>query len=155
MHACKPFSTDACDPPDAMPPQSGVAMAMRRDTCARIDARCCFIQHVVAQAFGVGIDALRATTRRQAPVAFARQLAMYLAHVCCSLTLTEVGHFFGRDRTTVAHACQVIENRRDMPSTGLAVDCLEAALVEWFSHHSRNDRDRFHRKGGSAHAHGE
>ena len=38
---------------------------------------------------------------------------MYLAHVVCGLSLTEVGALFARDRTTAAHACRVVEDRRD------------------------------------------
>ena len=30
---------------------------------------------------------------------------MYLAHVGCGVSLTEVGHLFERDRTAVSHAC--------------------------------------------------
>lgn len=42
-----------------------------------------------------------------------RQIAMYVCHVVLGLTLTEVGRAFGRDRTTVSHACHVVEDRRD------------------------------------------
>jgi chromosomal replication initiation ATPase DnaA len=42
-----------------------------------------------------------------------RQIAMYVCHVVLRLTQTEVGRGFGRDRTTVAHACQVVEDMRD------------------------------------------
>ena len=38
---------------------------------------------------------------------------MYLAHVTCGLSLTEVGEVFARDRTTVAHACGRVEDLRD------------------------------------------
>ena len=53
---------------------------------------------------------------------------MYLAHVCCGMTLTEVGAMFGRDRTTVAHACLRVEYRRDDPSFDRALDVLGWAL---------------------------
>ena len=52
------------------------------------------------------------------------QSAMYLSHVAFELPLGEVGRAFGRDRTTAAHACRLIEDRRDDP----AVDAVLAAL---------------------------
>jgi hypothetical protein len=62
------------------------------------------IEQAVVQVFGVGEEDLRRVTRGRAKVALARQVAMYLAHVVCGLTLTDTGRLFGRDRTTVAHA---------------------------------------------------
>ena len=45
---------------------------------------------------------LRKRTRGRADTAFARQVAMYLAHVAYGLTLSDVGRVFERDRTTVS-----------------------------------------------------
>jgi hypothetical protein len=86
------------------------------------------IERAVTQVFGVAHDDLRRTTRGRAKVALARQVAMYLAHVGCGLSLTETGRLFGRDRTTVAHACGVIEDRRDDPVFDRALDLLEWAV---------------------------
>lgn len=61
-------------------------------------------------------------------MALARQTAMYLAHVACELSLTEVGLLFDRDRTTVAHACGVIEDRRDDRVFDRVIDLLERAV---------------------------
>ena len=86
------------------------------------------IEQAVVQVFGVAHEDLRRSTRGRAKVALARQVAMYLAHVGCGLTLTETGRLFGRDRTTVAHACGVIEDRRDDPLFDRALDLLEWAV---------------------------
>ncbi len=67
-------------------------------------------------------------TRGVRDIAEARQVAMYLAHVCCRMSLTEVGTMFGRDRTTVAHACLKVECRRDEPNFDRALDVLGWAL---------------------------
>jgi chromosomal replication initiation ATPase DnaA len=83
------------------------------------------IEQAVVQVFGVGRDDLHRLSRGRAKVALARQVAMYLAHVACGLTLTDTGRLFGRDRTTVAHACGVIEDRRDDPLFDRALDLLE------------------------------
>jgi chromosomal replication initiation ATPase DnaA len=86
------------------------------------------IECAVTQVFGIAGDDLRRATRGRAKVALARQVAMYLAHVGCGLSLTETGRLFDRDRTTVAHACGIIEDRRDDPLFDRALDLLEWAV---------------------------
>lgn len=88
------------------------------------------VEQTVATAFQVPLKELRAPTRRKAPIAFARQVAMYLAHVGYGLSLTEVGSLFGRDRTTVAHACGIVEDRRDDPYFDRFLEHLEGAIVK-------------------------
>jgi hypothetical protein len=66
--------------------------------------------------------------RRGANVAFARQVAMYLTHVAFGMSLQRVAIAFARDRSTVAHACHVIEDRRDEAALDNLLDQLEAAL---------------------------
>jgi hypothetical protein len=84
------------------------------------------IEAAIGNVFAVPCALLSSPSRGKAPVALARQAAMYLAHVSCGLSLTDVGHIFARDRTTVAHACAVIEDRRDDPVFDRAL-----ALMEW------------------------
>jgi hypothetical protein len=87
------------------------------------------IDPAVAAVFQVEVNDLRAPARRSPRTAFARQVAMYLAHVVCGLNLTEVGTLFARDRTTVAHACGVVEDRRDDPELDGRLDHLERAVT--------------------------
>jgi hypothetical protein len=87
------------------------------------------IEQAVIQVFGVAHDELHRISRGRAKVALARQVAMYLAHVACRLSLTDAGKLFNRDRTTVAHACAVIEDRRDDPLFDRALDLLEWAVA--------------------------
>src|SRR5262245_12092505 len=68
------------------------------------------LEQAVSGVFMVDMADIWSDTRGRARVAFARQVAMYLAHVACGLNLTEVGYIFARDRTTVAHACNVVED---------------------------------------------
>lgn len=84
------------------------------------------IEYAVGEVFGIAGRDLRRSTRGRARVALARQVAMYIAHVGCGLSLTETGRLFERDRTTVAHACGVIEDRRDDPLFDRVLD-----LIEW------------------------
>lgn len=91
-----------------------------------------FLEATVAGVFALPVGELSRPTRRQAPVAFGRQVAMYLAHVALGLTLTEVGRLFGRDRTTAAHACRVVEDRRDDPAIDAQLTAIELAVAAWF-----------------------
>jgi len=88
----------------------------------------CIIESAVAPAFAVPRTALWAETRGSPAEAFARQVAMYLAHVGLGLNLTEVGRLFARDRSTVGHACALVEDRRDAAAFDRSLDLLEGAL---------------------------
>jgi len=112
------------------PPRQGASDRVSREA----------IEQVVVQVFGVGRDDLHCLSRGRAKVALARQVAMYLAHVACGLTLTDTGKLFGRDRTTVAHACGVIEDRRDDPLFDRALDLLEWAVPSLAARPSVNRR---------------
>ncbi|MBB4658531.1 helix-turn-helix domain-containing protein [Parvularcula dongshanensis] len=70
-------------------------------------------RRLVAAEFRIAESALASASRAKQEVAFARQVAMYLAHVCYQLTYQEVADAFGRERTTVSHACAVVEDARD------------------------------------------
>lgn len=94
---------------------------------------CSAIAALVAASFAVSANELRAGTRRASAVAFARQGAMYLAHVTAGLSYTEVGRGFGRDRTTAAHACGVVEERRENPRIDALFCVLEAACARLVS----------------------
>jgi hypothetical protein len=87
------------------------------------------LEHMVTRVFSVELGLMRLPTRGRAPVALARQVAMYLAHVGCGISLTEAGELFNRDRTTAAHACQVVEARREDPTFDRAMTLLERAVT--------------------------
>lgn len=78
----------------------------------------------VAQSFGLDPVLVTAPTRGSPRAALARQVAMYMAHVGCGLTFATVGRLFRRDRTTVSHACRLVEDLRD----DAAFDCRMTAL---------------------------
>lgn len=107
---------------------AGCQRARRPATSLRIEPRPDLrhaLEHTVAQVFGIEREQLSQPTRGEASVARARQVAMYLAHVSYGLTLTEVGTLFGRDRTTVAHACRLVEEHREDSVFDSALDLLE------------------------------
>ncbi|MBN9259243.1 MAG: hypothetical protein J0I57_08215 [Hyphomicrobium sp.] len=84
------------------------------------------VREAVAVVYRIDKGLLGHPTRGSSRVAFARQVAMYLAHVTFGLTLTTVGRAFGRDRTTVAHACALVEDARDNPDFDRTLELLEA-----------------------------
>ena len=90
---------------------------------------CRLLQAAVAAAFAVPLVELRAPTRRSPMVAFARQCAIYLAHVELGLSLTKVARLFGRDRTTARHAVRQVEERRDDPAVDSVLRALEGSCV--------------------------
>lgn len=103
---------------------------MERRQQGNAERRACVeqAQEAVARAWNVPDSELRSPTRRSAPVAQARQVAMYLTHVVYGVSLASVGHHFGRDRTTAAHACRRIEDRRDDASFDRLLDEISDRL---------------------------
>lgn len=83
------------------------------------------LEETVSRVFDIELELMHLPTRGRARVAMARQVAMYLAHVSCGLSLTKAGKLFDRDRTTAAHACQVVEARREDPDFDRALHLLE------------------------------
>jgi chromosomal replication initiation ATPase DnaA len=68
---------------------------------------------ITAALFNVPGKELRRSGRTEMGVSRVRQIAMYVSHVVLRLSMNEVGHGFGRDRTTVLHACHLVEDLRD------------------------------------------
>lgn len=83
---------------------------------------------LAALAFGIPEAEIGAPTRRGADAALARQVAMYLSHVACRMSLSDVGRAFARDRTTACHACHVVEDRRDDPDFDALLAGLETVM---------------------------
>lgn len=66
------------------------------------------IARTVARTYGVDEKALASLDRRPG-IRHPRQICMYLGRTLTNTTLMEIGAYFGRDHTTVHHACQKIE----------------------------------------------
>jgi hypothetical protein len=85
---------------------------------------------IAARAFGVTIPEIASKGRSRARVAYSRQVAMYLCHVIGRMSLTEISIAFERDRTTVAHACHAIEDRRESEICDRQIAVLESHMRE-------------------------
>ena len=95
---------------------------------ALVPLRAGMTQIVVAHAYGVPLDELRAPSRGAKQAALARQIAMYLAHIVFAMSMTAVARGFGRDRSTCCHAIQRVEAMREDPELNRTLGWLEATL---------------------------
>lgn len=86
------------------------------------------VEHCARSIFRISLPKFRSRDRG-AHVALARQTAMYLAHVTFGLSFSEIGQLFDRDRTTVSHACRVVEDLRDDPAMDRALALIESTLA--------------------------
>jgi len=70
---------------------------------------------ITSALFGIASKELRqmGSARPSLEVTRIRQVAMYVAHVALGLSMRDVGVGFGRNHTTVVHACHLIEDLRD------------------------------------------
>ncbi|MFO7154004.1 MAG: chromosomal replication initiator protein DnaA [Caldicoprobacter oshimai] len=67
------------------------------------------IQQVVADYFHLKVDDFK-SKKRSRPIAYPRQIAMYLCRELTDQSLPKIGEEFGgRDHTTVIHACEKIQ----------------------------------------------
>jgi len=80
----------------------------------RILAR--FINQMVASVYSLPASRLLRCDRGKASASRARQVSIYLMHTLLSLSYGEVGTVYGKDRTTIAYACHLIEDLRDEPA---------------------------------------
>lgn len=62
-----------------------------------------------------------------------QQIAMYVCHVALQLTMADVAQGFGRDRTTVGHACARVEDRRDDRAFDDLVGAVERVIDTVFA----------------------
>lgn len=92
------------------------------------DGQCDIVIAMIAQEKRVPVRLLLHRSRCRMGASHARQLAMYLCHVALGRSLQAVGDVFGRDRTTVSHACALIEDLRDDRAFDSAVDALEQRI---------------------------
>lgn len=107
------------------PPRPAVTIA--RDEGAAL------VEQVVLKAFGLEGESLTGMRRGRAAIAFARQVAIYVLHIHLGLSLTLSARAYGRDRTTAAHACRVVEDRRDDGRVDGLIGVIEAAVSCWMA----------------------
>ena len=91
-------------------------------------ARATLASSVAAFALGQDADLANRQERGSRETIAVRRLAMYLTYTAFGMSLARCAVAFSRDRSTVAHACQIIEDRRDEDGFDAWVDGLETGL---------------------------
>jgi chromosomal replication initiation ATPase DnaA len=103
----------------------------------RVIVACDGIIDIAAAFFNVSSKELREQGRSVMSVSRVRQIAMYVAHVELGFTMGEVGEGFGRERTTVLHACHQVEDLRDNGDFDAIVATMERLVGRAFGHTNR------------------
>lgn len=83
----------------------GVLKGMISDEVKKVNLD--LIHETVADYFGINEIDMKSKKRTRA-IAYPRQIAMYLSRELTEHSLPDIGGFFGRDHTTVLHACDKI-----------------------------------------------
>lgn len=94
---------------------------------------CRLVQNLTADAVLLaagGIPLLRDSRRAKCHV---RQIAMYVCHVVLQISQNDIAHAFERDRTTVRHACSVVEDRRDIADFDAFLETIERLVASAFA----------------------
>lgn len=118
-------TADAADnpPPPALAPPGAMPLVQA----------CRIVRHVVAELVMMTNDRVTMRRDRRRMMCHIRQIAMYVCHVSLSIPLSEIGDAFGRDRTTVSHACHVVEDRRDDTGYDELVSTVERLVSAIFA----------------------
>lgn len=86
---------------------------------------CRIVRQITAELSMMTMDRTLVRRDRRRANCHIRQIAMYVCHVGLRISLSDIGLAFGRDRTTVGHACNVVEDRRDDPAFDEFVSAVE------------------------------
>lgn len=103
-------------------PNAGTGELNRRRAMAYCDS----LIDILSAYFNVSGRDIRSPKRQNLDVARVRQIGMYIANVVLGINMTMIGQGFGRNKSTVIHACHLIEDMRDDEEFNLLVARLEA-----------------------------
>ncbi len=71
-----------------------------------------FIIELVANYYNISTDDIKGKVRTR-NIAVPRQIAMYLSRELTNISLLKIGEYFGKDHSTVIHACSKISELKD------------------------------------------
>lgn len=91
--------------------------------------RCRVVRQLTAEMVMLVGERVQLRRDRRRASCHVRQISMYVCHVVLQISLTDIGLAFGRDRTTVSHACNVVEDRRDDPAFDDFVSSVERVIT--------------------------
>jgi hypothetical protein len=94
---------------------------------------CRIVCQITAELLSLLGDRVIVRRERRRPSCHVRQIAMYVCHVALRMSFRDIGKAFGRDRTTVGHACHVVEDRRDDAAFDEFVSAIERLATAVFA----------------------
>ena len=74
---------------------------------------CLVVRQLTAELLAAAGNREEVRRARRRASCHVRQISMYVCHVALSLAYGDIAEAFGVDRTTVTHACHMVEDRRD------------------------------------------
>ncbi|CAD7045844.1 transposase [Pseudorhizobium halotolerans] len=129
MSSERTFQSGASGPP--LPPME-VRWPPHRIHSLPLRTTCRIVRQVVGEMVLLFGDRVLVRRDRRRLACHVRQIAMYVCHVALRISQTDIGDAFGRDRTTVRHACHVVEDRRDDPVFDDFISAIERIVVAVF-----------------------
>lgn len=93
---------------------------------------CRIVRQIVGELVLLFGDRVLVRCDRRRLACHVRQISMYICHVALRISQSDIGDAFGRDRTTVGHACHVVEDRRDDPVFDDFVSAMERVVTAVF-----------------------
>lgn len=111
----------------AQPPQLSAPKSLSPDAACRIVG---YVTGEMVALLGVRVQ-VRVDRRRT--LSHVRQVSMYLCHTALQIPQQDVGQAFGLCRTTVAHACAMVESRRDRTAYNDFVCAMERIVRSIFA----------------------
>lgn len=97
-----------------------------------VHLRCRVVRQLTAEMVMLVSERVPLRRDRRRTSCHVRQISMYVCHVVLQISLKDIGYAFGRDRTTVSHACHVVEDRRDDPAFDDFVASVERVITSVF-----------------------
>lgn len=123
--------TKSAEPPEGPSPVRR-AMCIAEPPTVPPGTACRIVRQLVVEMTALAGDRplWRRDTRRS--TCHVRQISMYVCHVVLRLSMADIGASFGRDRSTVGHACNVVEDRRDDAAFDAFVSAIERVVLSVF-----------------------
>ncbi|WP_404820875.1 helix-turn-helix domain-containing protein [Pseudorhizobium pelagicum] len=122
-------------PPERRDPDVPFEIVWQPPLTRRMSDRsiCRIVRQMVSELLLLLGDRVMVRRDRRRLACHVRQISMYVCHVALRMPQQDIGAAFGRDRTTVSHACHVVEDRRDDRVYDEFVSAVERIVVAVFA----------------------
>ena len=127
------FQTDPVPAASRRPSRQSPLLRPIGDPLPALRTICAGVRQVTEEALMLAGERPLAGLDRRRTACHVRQISMYVCHVVLGITMRDIGLAFGRDRTTVSHACGVVEDRRDDPAFDDFIASLERIAAAAFA----------------------